>query len=141
MDIKELSKINDALSSVNNGDNAVNPEDKDYYDGKLMQVSIWLGGGGYCYKTYQVYETDEEGALDKVIAYLEKRQPDELEVTDKHAMELRKELAKEHNLEDEWEAEELPEFYENYMYVDATMEGANEPHYISSENLCIERLN
>ena len=36
--------------------------------------------------------------------------------------------------------EESPEFLETFMYVDATTEGAAEPHYIWAENMSIEEL-
>ena len=134
MNLKELSKINDALQE---GAEIVNPEDKDYYDGKLMQVGLWWGSG-YTLDMYPVYADDPETALNLVVAYIEKNHPQDLENTDKWARNLREELAKDNNLEDEWEAEELPDFYETFMYVDATMEGASEPHYIFSENLRID---
>ena len=50
---------------------------------------------------------------------------------------MRTELADENGLENSLEAEDLPEFQETFMYVDATTEGASDTHYIWAENLQI----
>jgi hypothetical protein len=75
--------------------------------------------------------------LNYVVAYIEKEDPGILEMSDEAAATLRTELADENGLENSLEAEDLPEFHEAFMYVDATTEGASSTHYIWAENLQI----
>ena len=53
----------------------INPEDKDYYDGKLYMVGIYPGAGMQL-ATFYVYAGYEEEALELVVAYLD-MQPSE----------------------------------------------------------------
>lgn len=102
------------------------------------RVGLWWGSG-YLLDLYTVYAFSDEEALNNVVAWIDKNDPKSLETTDRYAEELRNELASDNGI-DVYEAEELPEFYESYMYVDATMEGASQPHYIYSENLMIREV-
>ena len=89
----------------------VNSED----DGdKLYIVKLWWGSG-YMTDNYNAWAFNEEEALNYVVAYIEKHDPELLKATDEYAQE------------DE----------DSFIYVDATMEGADEPHYVWAENLAI----
>lgn len=103
---------------------------------KLYIVKLWWGSG-YQMDCYNAYAFNEEEALNYVVAYIEKEDPGILERSDEAAATLRTELADENELENSLEAEDLPEFQETFMYVDATMEGASDTHYIYAENLKI----
>ena len=103
---------------------------------KLYIVKLWWGSG-YQMDCYNAYAFNEEEALNYVVAYIEKEDPGILEMSDEAAATLRTELADENGLENSLEAEDLPEFQESFMYVDATMEGASDTHYIWAENLQI----
>lgn len=87
---------------------------------KLYIVKLWWGSG-YMTDNYNAYAFNEEEALNYVVAYIEKHDPETLAAVDEIARE---------NENDEY-------FDETFMYVDATMEGASEPHYIWAENLAI----
>jgi hypothetical protein len=103
---------------------------------KLYIVKLWWGSG-YQLDCYNAYAFSEEEALNYVVAYIEKEDPGILEMSDEAAASLRTELADENGLENSLEAEDLPEFQETFMYVDATTEGASSTHYIWAENLQI----
>ena len=85
----------------------INPEDKEYYD-RLFKVYIPNGTnvGGVVYKVYANYE---QQALEIAVAYAEKEAPGILF----DIMDI-----------DEDETQD-------YLYIDGTMEGAEEPHYIN----------
>ena len=85
----------------------INPEDKEYYD-RLFKVYIPNGTnvGGVVYK---VYANHEQQALEIAVVYAEKEAPGILF----DIMDI-----------DEDEAQD-------YLYIDGTMEGAEEPHYIN----------
>lgn len=90
---------------------------------KLYIVKLWWGSG-YQLDCYNAYAFSAEEALNYVVAYIEKTHPKWLESSDECA----------HDMMNEYD-EESPEFQETFMYVDATSEGADEPHFIWSENL------
>ena len=81
---------------------------------KLYIVKLWWGSG-YMTDNYNAWAFSEEEALNYVVAYIEKHDPELLKATDEYAQE------------DE----------DSFIYVDATMEGADEPHYVWAENLAI----
>lgn len=108
-------------------------------DGRFrFLIKLWWGSG-YIMDCYSAYAQHEEEALYYVVAWIEQNHPEYLKTVDNNAQEFLQELAQENNLEDVYEAEELPEFTEEYIYVDATMEGAQQPHYIYSENLQVTK--
>ena len=96
---------------------------------RLYEIGLWWGSG-YTLDMYRAYAFSEEEALNYVVAYIEKTHPKWLESSDECAHEMMKEYD-----------EESPEFQETFMYVDATSEGADEPHFIWTENLSIRELN
>lgn len=98
---------------------------------KPYMVRIWPGSGYYL-PAFGAYAFNEEHALECVVAYLEKTGNDDFFVDD-YIEELRKEMTEEGYDEEEIDTE----IDSNYLYVDATMEGANEPHYIFSDNLAV----
>ena len=101
----------------------VNTED---YGDKLYLIGLWWGSG-YVLNQYKAYAFDTEEALNYVVAYLEQLDPELLERVDNYAESSLMEIAMEEGISEE-EAEETPEFQELYMYVDATMEGAQRTH-------------
>lgn len=121
----------------------INPDDRDYYSGKLYQVGIWPGAG-YELELFNVYADSEETALNLVVADAELNAPNLLiSISDMEEM-----------IADDWQ-DEFNEFiledperddftfateYLGYVYVDATMEGASQPYFIQGENLRIEEL-
>ena len=50
--------------------NIINPEDKEYYDGKFYMVGIYPGAGVEL-ATFYVYASCKEEALELVVAYLD----------------------------------------------------------------------
>lgn len=84
------------------------------------EVGIWPGYGYYL-ETVQVTAFSEEQALEMAVAYFEKKGHYGIFFDD---------------LFNEPDWEDNPDI----IYVDATMEGANEPHLISAENLRIIEL-
>lgn len=101
----------------------------------LYKVGLWWGSG-YVLDIYLAWAQGEYDALEKVVAYLSKKYPEALEEVDKYAEETIQDIVNEKGC-DRYEAEEYPEFYERFEYVDATMDGADAPHYIWNENLTI----
>lgn len=93
---------------------------------KLFEIGLWWGSG-YTLDMYKAYAFCELEALYNVVAYIEKTHPKWLESSDECANDMLKEYD-----------EESPEFQELFMYVDATAEGADKPHFIWSENLRIK---
>lgn len=102
----------------------INSDQSESYN-KCFSVRIWTGKGYYL-PAYKVYANNEEEALEICVAWLEKNEPD--------------------MLKDDWYQEELEDGEDEeildsrYVYVDATMEGASEPHYILADNLRIDEL-
>ena len=100
--------------------------------GKPWMVRIWPGAGYYL-PAWGAYAHDEEEALCYVVAYMEKEfgggkyfVDDEVEM-ERYEMERGGMDPEDIDMKiDEWA-----------LYVDATMEGAEEPHYIFSENLSV----
>ena len=92
----------------------------------MFEVGIWQGSG-YLVDLFIAYADSEEEALEYVVAYIEQNNMQRL---------LADNLAE--GLLSEGEDEELLDMY--VMYVDATMVGADCPHYIRRENLRIRRV-
>ena len=91
-------------------------------DGRYSYVvKLWCGSG-YMLDLFVVYADDEEEALERLVAYLEKTKQDCFFV-------------------DDW-ADELSEEEMDYegLYIDATMEGARQPHYLRAENLAMKAI-
>lgn len=107
----------------------LNMEDKDYYEGKLYKVCLW-NGSGYSLYEYGVYANNEEEALNLAVKYAERDEDPVIfsyeEVENEYTL-----------LGDDYDTIE-DYLDENYIYVDATMEGANEPWFILRENARIE---
>lgn len=113
----------------------VNSEDSGSH---LYHIRMWWGSG-YRTDNYQAYGFNEEDALCNVIAWIEQNNPDLLAHSDADAKSFKEELMQDRGM-DEYEIEEDREFNEMFMYIDATMEGANSPHYIYSQNLGIQQV-
>lgn len=108
------------------------------YGPKLYEIGLWWGSG-YVLDMYKAYANSEEQALNYVVAYVEKTHPKWLETSDKSAENLKHDIMNEYEY-DEFEAEESVEFAEQFDYIDATMEGAKNPHFIWIENLLIRQI-
>ena len=105
-------------------------------DGRdIYKVGLWWGSG-YVLDIYLAWANSDEEALNYVVAYITNHHPEDIETTDRYAEETIQDIMKEKGCDRE-EAEESTEFYESFMYVDATMEGATHACYIWSENLTI----
>lgn len=121
----------------------INPDDKDFYDGKVYQVGIWPGAGYELIK-FNVYANCEETALNLVVADAEINAIGLLI----SVPEMEEMIAE--NWQDEFnefilEDPERDDFtfateYLGYVYVDATAEGASQPYFVQGENLRIEEL-
>lgn len=106
----------------------LNLSDKDYYDGKLFKVSLWSGFGYACYE-YIVYADHVQTALELAVKYAEINDDPVL-----FSRNLLEETAEDLN-------EDTEEYIdENYIYIDATMEGAEQPWYILRENCDIKEI-
>lgn len=97
----------------------VNEDEDGLYPAYL--VKLWCGSG-YQIRPFGVYADSEEEALEKVVAYLDKEGDNSLFFDD--IIENTDEA-----LEDD-----------NFLYIDATREGASEPHWITTENLSIKSM-
>lgn len=122
----------------------VNPDEKDYYDGRLFRVCVWCGNG-YVLNQYLVYGNDNaEAILENVVAYAEENEPEILVDVDDVYSEIDEIYSDEYNqyIEDnpEGDKDTFISDYLGYIYIDATMEGANQPYYIRTENLRIEEV-
>lgn len=125
--------------------NIINPEDKDYYDGKLYMVGLYPGAGAEL-KTFYVYGEYEGEALESVVAYLDLSSEtgllldmDEVEdiVYDDYGEEYNNWVLE--HPESDWF--EFANEYLGYIYVDATMKGASQPYYVEGNYLRIEEVN
>ena len=106
----------------------LNLTDKDYYDEKLFKVDIWCGIGYVCHE-YIVYADGVQTALELAVKYAE-IQKDPVLFSTSEIEEIVEGLD-----------EDIEEYIdENYIYIDATMEGAEQPWYILRENCSIEEI-
>lgn len=119
----------------------INPEDKDYADGHLMRVCLW-SGAGYDLAEFYVYikGDDAQAALEKTVAYCEQNGYtgfilDTNEIEDMAEKDYAEEVANY-----DGDLDEFITNYLNYVYVDATMDGATKPYYVYGENLRIENV-
>ena len=121
----------------------INPDDKDYYDNKLFKVGIWPGAG-YQLATFKVYANSEEEALNLVVANAEINAPGLLmsiqEIEDLIAEDYQEEYNEFISENPESDDFTFATEYLNYIYVDATMEGASQPYFVTGDNLVIEEL-
>ena len=121
----------------------INPDDKDYYDNKLFEVGIWPGAG-YQLATFKVYANSEEEALNLVVANAEINAPGLLmsiqEIEDLIAEDYQEEYNEFISENPESDDFTFATEYLNYIYVDATMEGASQPYFVIGDNLVIEQI-
>ena len=121
----------------------INPHDKDYYDNKLFEVGIWPGAG-YQLATFKVYANSEEEALNLVVANAEINAPGLLmsiqEIEDLIAEDYQEEYNEFISENPESDDFTFATEYLNYIYVDATMEGASQPYFVIGDNLVIEQI-
>ena len=107
---------------------------------QLYIVKLWWGSG-YMVDCYNAYAFGAEEALNHVVAYIEKTNPQRLEAADETAKNLMHEIEQDHinatgeGYDDDFYPEDTPEFQEAFVWVDATTEGAKKGHYIWAENL------
>lgn len=99
------------------------------------EVGFWPGGG-YHLHTVTVNADSDEQALEKAVVQLEKDNLTGL-ILDPAEVEAEAEKDGIYNPET---GEGTREFYETYMYVDATMEGASQPWYVYAQNLRIREI-
>ena len=127
--LRNLGYINEVMGwDLEKDDVAwVNGED----DGtKAYMVRIWPGSGYYL-PAFAAYSFNGEGeALEKVVAWLEQNGDDSY-FCDEYVAEMKEELEAEGKDEEEIDNE----IDYTFTYVDATEFGAEEPHYVFSENL------
>lgn len=98
---------------------------------KPWMVRLWTGSG-YFLPAFGAFAEYEEEALEKVVAYLDNEGDDDF-FCDEYVEPTKQELEEEGYDEEEIERQLDEVFY----YVDATMEGAKEPHYVFMENLSV----
>ena len=124
----------------------INPEDKDYYDGKFYMVGLYPGAGAEL-ATFYVYAGCKEEALELVVAYLD-MQPTEsnlLYTTEEIENYISESFADEFQeyMQDNPDADtfQFAKDYLGYFYVDATMQGASQPYFVEGNNLRVEETN
>ena len=113
----------------------VNPDEKDFYDGKLWRVCLYSGAGVEL-SVFYAYANYEEQALNKVVAYCEDTAPGllytskeiEKEINDSYKDELTSDMSY-----FDFATDNL-----GYVYVDATEEGAKDVYFVDGNNLVIE---
>lgn len=98
---------------------------------KPFMVRIWPGSG-YFLPAFGAWANSESDALEIVVAYLEKSEQNGF-LEDKY-VEVYKEELRADGLDDEEIDEEVGK---DFFYVDATLHGASEPHYVRLENLSV----
>lgn len=123
----------------------INPEDKDYYDGKLWQVRVWCGSG-YTLNYFNMYHDgkDTEDMLCKVVAYAEENEQEILLKVDDIIEEINtmwEDEFKEWAEDNDGDEFQFATDYLDLVYVDATQEGASQPYFIRGENLAILDFN
>lgn len=133
---------------------AINPEEKEDYEGHLFMVCLW-GGIGYTLDTYYVYGTDNniEEMIGKTVAYISEHDRESdliLDINEVGCMvdydysEEYQDYCEEHYKDfEQYDHDLVDQFIEEYLnliYIDATEYGANQPYYIRSENLRIEKV-
>lgn len=111
-EIRGWSLEKDDIEWVNNDEDGLYP---------AYLVKLW-SGSGYLIRPFGVYADSYEEALEKVVAYLDKEGDNSLFFDDM--------------VDDTDEALENDDF----LYIDATTEGASEPHWITTENLSIKPM-
>lgn len=98
---------------------------------KRWMVRIWPGSG-YFLPAFGAFASSEQDALEKVVAYLDMEGEDGY-FCDDIVNERIEELT-----EEGYDQEEIDNDIDNdYVYVDATMDGAGGPHYVLAENLAV----
>lgn len=93
----------------------VNPNEKNYY-GEHYNIFLWCGCG-YSLQGFDVYANNIDEALEIVVAYCDNNN-------------LHGFLIDVEDVEDEED--------DQYIYIDATMNGATKPYYIYSELKIVE---
>lgn len=129
--IKE-SKVNEVRGWALEKDDVawVNNEEEGASD-KAWMVRIWPGSGYYL-PAFAAFAQSEQEALEKVVAYLDKKGNNDFffdESVERTIDELKEEGKSEEEIWDEID--------ETFCYVDATMDGAKQPHHVLWENLAI----
>lgn len=126
--------------------NIINPEDKDYYNGKFYMVGLYPGAGAEL-ATFYVYAGCKEEALELVVAYLD-MQPTEsnlLYTTEEIENYISESFADEFQeyMQDNPDADtfQFATDYLGYFYVDATMQGASQPYFVEGNNLRVKETN
>ncbi|MBR1525039.1 MAG: hypothetical protein IJ640_00065 [Prevotella sp.] len=98
------------------------------------KVALWCGSG-YLLDHFLCYANSEEEALEQVVVYLERTNSGLLQ-DDCYKENLRYEM-QEHGLSEDEAADQLDL---SFMWVDATMSGAQRPHYIFLENMRVQTV-
>ena len=129
--VKE-SKVNEVRGWTLEKDDVtwVNNEEEGASD-KAWMVRIWPGSGYYL-PAFAAFAQSEQEALEKVVAYLDKKGNNDFffdESVERTIDELKEEGKSEEEIWDEID--------ETFCYVDATMDGAKQPHHVLWENLAI----
>ena len=126
--------------------NIINPEDKDYYNGKFYMFGLYPGAGAEL-ATFYVYAGCKEEALELVVAYLD-MQPTEsnlLYTTEEIENYISESFADEFQeyMQDNPDADtfQFATDYLGYFYVDARMHGASQPYFVEGNNLRVEETN
>lgn len=95
----------------------ITKDNKRYYDNRY-HVFLWCGSG-YSLQGFDVLANNIEEALEIVVAYCDNNNLHKYLIEVEEIYKLQEELQEE--LDDQ------------YIYIDATMEGASKPYYIYSE--------
>ncbi len=142
---KELSDILEGKTSepikeeVEEKNEIINPNDE-VYAKELYEVNLW-DGSGYSLYDFKVYADYEEQALERVVAYCEKESMSGLIMTTEEVKKFVEDdfsdLLKDYN--DDWM--DVATEYLDYIYVDATMEGASQPYFVRGENARVKTIN
>lgn len=129
---KSLNKV--LRESYEESFEPINDNSDNYYNNRY-RISLWPGSG-YGLVPFDVFANHEQEALDIVTAYIEQNERYHQLFADDAEQAY---IDAEFNGDREAAAEDA-EYNESFYYVDATMEGANEPHYLWAENLKIRQL-
>lgn len=100
------------------------------------KVALWCGSG-YLLSHFLCYALSAEHALEQVVAYIEQHKTWHFLLQDSTYDEAMQWNMNEEGMTEDESADDLDD---TFMWVDATMSGAQQPHYIYFENLRVQTV-
>lgn len=131
---ESVRKVLSTLKESQEQPQPINDNSENYYNNKY-RIFLWPGSG-YMTVPFDVFANHEEEALEIVVAYIEQNPSYHFLLAD----DAEQKYVDEEFNGDREEAGNDPVYEETFWYIDGTMEGAKQPHYLWGENIRIKRL-